>query len=159
MAFRVLSYRVSNPKFQNQNLTCYRYTIAQSGARKRCKDTHFFPFDKFDEIFFVFAPRFCLRSINLIIFALHKKLYEMKKSTTYIPQGVCSQVIDIVVEDGIVSSVQFVGGCSGNTQGVAALIRGMEIHEAIARLEGIDCRGRGTSCPDQLAQALKRIAD
>ena len=70
----------------------------------------------------------------------------MKKSTTYIPQG-------------IVSSVQFVGGCSGNTQGVAALIRGMEIHEAIARLEGIDCRGRGTSCPDQLAQALKRIAD
>jgi uncharacterized protein (TIGR03905 family) len=95
----------------------------------------------------------------LIIFALPKKLYEMKKSTTYIPQGVCSQVIDIVVEDGIVSSVQFVGGCSGNTQGVAALIRGMEIHEAIARLEGIDCRGRGTSCPDQLAQALKRIAD
>ena len=83
----------------------------------------------------------------------------MKKSTTYIPQGVCSQVIDVVVEDGIVSSVQFVGGCSGNTQGVAALIRGMEIHEAIARLKGIDCRGRGTSCPDQLTQALKRIAD
>ena len=83
---------------------------------------------------------------------------KMKKSTTYIPQGVCSQLIDVVVEDGKVSSVQFIGGCHGNTQGVAALVRGMEVHEAIARLEGIDCRGKGTSCPDQLAQALKRIA-
>ena len=90
---------------------------------------------------------------------LFKNEMKMKKSTTYIPQGVCSQLIDVVVEDGKVSSVQFIGGCHGNTQGVAALIRGMEIHEAIARLEGIDCRGKGTSCPDQLAQALKRIAD
>jgi uncharacterized protein (TIGR03905 family) len=88
-----------------------------------------------------------------------KNEMKMKTSTTYIPQGVCSQLIDVVVEDGKVSSVQFIGGCHGNTQGVAALIRGMEVHEAIARLEGIDCRGRGTSCPDQLAQALKRIAD
>ena len=82
------------------------------------------------------------------------------KQFTYTTKGTCSRAIEITVDDNsIITSVKFVGGCSGNTQGVAALIRGMEIHEAIARLEGIDCRGRGTSCPDQLAQALKRIAD
>lgn len=55
--------------------------------------------------------------------------------------------------------VQFVGGCSGNTQGIAALVAGMKINEAISRLEGIDCAGRGTSCPDQLAKALRKIAN
>lgn len=73
----------------------------------------------------------------------------------YIPKGVCSRQIDIGLEDGKVKSVEFVGGCSGNTQGVSALVRGMDVDEAIERLEGIDCRGRGTSCPDQLAKALK----
>ena len=73
----------------------------------------------------------------------------------YIPKGVCSRLIDIELEDGKVKSVEFVGGCSGNTQGVSALVRGMDVDEAIERLEGIDCRGRGTSCPDQLAKALK----
>lgn len=73
----------------------------------------------------------------------------------YIPKGVCSRQIDIELEDGKVKSVEFVGGCSGNTQGVSALVRGMDVDEAIERLEGIDCRGRGTSCPDQLAKALK----
>ena len=72
----------------------------------------------------------------------------------YIPKGVCSRQIDIELEDGKVKSVEFVGGCSGNTQGVSALVRGMDVDEAIERLEGIDCRGRGTSCPDQLAKAL-----
>ena len=73
----------------------------------------------------------------------------------YIPKGVCSRQIDIELEDGKVKSVEFVGGCSGNTQGVSALVRGMDVDEAIERLEGIDCRGRGTSRPDQLAKALK----
>ena len=73
----------------------------------------------------------------------------------YIPKGVCSRQIDIELGDGKVKSVEFVGGCSGNTQGVSALVRGMDVDEAIERLEGIDCRGRGTSCPDQLAKALK----
>ena len=73
----------------------------------------------------------------------------------YIPKGVCSRQIDIELEDGKVKSVEFVGGCSGNTQGVSALVKGMDVDEAIERLEGIDCRGRGTSCPDQLAKALK----
>lgn len=75
----------------------------------------------------------------------------------YIPKGVCSQAIDIEVEGDIVKSVAFTGGCSGNTQGVAALVTGMQIDDAISRLQGIDCRGRGTSCPDQLAKALLSI--
>ncbi len=75
----------------------------------------------------------------------------------YTTKGVCSQAINIEVNDGIVTSVEFVGGCHGNTQGVAALAKGMAVEEVIARLEGIDCRGRGTSCPDQLAKALKQL--
>lgn len=75
----------------------------------------------------------------------------------YTTKGTCSQAIDIEVEDGIVKSVQFIGGCHGNTQGVAALVQGMKVEDVIERLEGIDCRGRGTSCPDQLAKALKQM--
>ena len=73
----------------------------------------------------------------------------------YQTSGVCSKMINIEVNDGIIDSVQFLGGCNGNTQGVAALVRGMKVEEAIKRLEGISCNGRGTSCPDQLAKALK----
>ena len=71
------------------------------------------------------------------------------------PQGVCSKQIVIDVEDGIVNNVKFIGGCSGNTQGVAKLVEGMPAKEVIARLEGIQCGRRPTSCPDQLATALK----
>ena len=60
------------------------------------------------------------------------------------------------VEDGKVHNVQFVGGCNGNTQGVARLVEGMDVNEAISRMKGIDCNGRGTSCPDQLAKALEQ---
>lgn len=70
--------------------------------------------------------------------------------------GVCSRLISFDVIDDKVRNVMFVGGCHGNTQGVAALIEGMDIHDAINRMDGIDCGGRGTSCPDQLAQALKQ---
>lgn len=73
----------------------------------------------------------------------------------YKPQGVCSQAIDIEVEDGIVKSVRFQGGCNGNTQGIAALVQGMPAEEVIRRLEGIRCGFKDTSCPDQLAKALK----
>ena len=75
----------------------------------------------------------------------------------YFPVGVCSMKMTIEVEENIVKSVNFLGGCAGNTQGVASLIKGMNIDEAIERLKGIDCRGRGTSCPDQLAIALEQI--
>ena len=74
----------------------------------------------------------------------------------YVTRGTCSTAIYVEVENGIIQSVEFVGGCHGNTQGVAALVKGMDVEEAISRLEGIDCRGRGTSCPDQLAKALRQ---
>ena len=70
-------------------------------------------------------------------------------------QGTCPRHIHIDSDGEKILNVQFTGGCHGNTQGVAALVRGMRIDEAIARLDGIDCRGKGTSCPDQLARALK----
>jgi uncharacterized protein (TIGR03905 family) len=73
----------------------------------------------------------------------------------YQTKGTCSRAIQFEVDGDTIQSVQFVGGCDGNTQGVAALVKGMKVEDAIARLEGIDCRGRGTSCPDQLAKALK----
>lgn len=74
---------------------------------------------------------------------------------TYKTRGVCSREIRFDIDGNTIKTVQFVGGCSGNTQGVARLIEGMDIDEAIQRIDGIDCGGRGTSCPDQLARALK----
>ena len=74
----------------------------------------------------------------------------------YTPKGVCSRQIDIVVEDGVIQSVKFTGGCNGNTQGVARLGEGMDVDEAIRRLDGIRCGFKPTSCPDQLARALKQ---
>lgn len=70
------------------------------------------------------------------------------------PKNICSNAIDVVHENGIIKKVTFVGGCRGNTQGVAALLVGMSLEEAINRLEGIQCRN-GTSCPDQLAKGIK----
>ena len=75
---------------------------------------------------------------------------------TYRTKGTCSQGIQFEIEDNKVHNVQFIGGCSGNTQGVARLIEGMDVNEAISRIEGIHCGPRPTSCPDQLACALKK---
>ncbi len=72
----------------------------------------------------------------------------------YKTKGVCAREINFEVENGIVKSVNFVGGCMGNTTGVSKLVEGMRVEDVIARLEGIKCRPT-TSCPDQLAQALK----
>ncbi len=74
---------------------------------------------------------------------------------TYQTKGVCSRAIDIEIENGIVMNVRYNGGCSGNTQGVAALVRGMSVTDAIERLSGIRCGMKSTSCPDQLATALR----
>ena len=79
----------------------------------------------------------------------------MIRKITHTCAGTCSRQIDILLEDDIIKEVVFTGGCHGNTQGIAALVRGMKAADAIARLEGIDCRGKGTSCPDQLAKALR----
>ena len=75
----------------------------------------------------------------------------------YIPSGVCSRLIEFEVDDaGIISNVSFMGGCNGNLKGISKLIEGMEVYDAIKRLEGITCGMKRTSCPDQLAQALKQ---
>ena len=75
----------------------------------------------------------------------------------YTPKGVCAREFQIDVEDGVIRSVTATGGCNGNLQGVGALLRGMKVEEAISRIEGISCGGRPTSCPDQIAQALKTL--
>ncbi|GFI50694.1 TIGR03905 family TSCPD domain-containing protein [Lachnospiraceae bacterium 62-26] len=72
------------------------------------------------------------------------------------PSGVCSKLIKVDVDGDVVKNVEFVGGCAGNTQGVASLVAGMNVHDAISRLEGIKCGFKSTSCPDQLAKALKQ---
>ena len=74
-------------------------------------------------------------------------------------KGVCSRQIEVDINNGKIEKVSFLGGCNGNTQGVAALVAGMDVDEAINRLEGIDCGGRGTSCPDQLAKALRLVKE
>ena len=73
---------------------------------------------------------------------------------TFIPRGVCSRKITFDIEGNTVKNVRFAGGCSGNTQGLAALAEGMDADELIKRLSGIRCGFKGTSCPDQLAKAV-----
>jgi len=72
----------------------------------------------------------------------------------YRPSGVCSRLIEVTLDGDIVKKVEFTGGCGGNTQGVARLVEGMSVSEAVSRLEGIECGYKGTSCPDQLAKAI-----
>jgi len=81
------------------------------------------------------------------------------KDTTFYPEGVCCKQMDISVINDTIQSVIFTKGCAGNTQGVARLIKGLPIDSAIARLEGICCGDKTTSCPDQLARALKSMKE
>ena len=74
---------------------------------------------------------------------------------TYRPKGVCSQLMEIEIEDGKLQSLNVIGGCDGNLKGISRLVAGMEVEEVIRRLEGVRCGRKSTSCPDQLAQALK----
>lgn len=76
----------------------------------------------------------------------------------YTPSGVCSRKMLIEVENGVVINLKVIGGCNGNLQGISSLVKGMKIEDVIARLDGIRCGGKSTSCPDQLAQALKEIS-
>lgn len=78
---------------------------------------------------------------------------------TFRPKGVCSQMMDIEVEDNKLVSLKVMGGCSGNLQGISKLVEGMDIDEVISRLEGIRCGFKNTSCPDQLAKALKKYKE
>ena len=78
---------------------------------------------------------------------------------TYKTKGTCSQMISFEVNDGKVSNVQFIGGCNGNLKGIGALVEGMNVDDVIARVEGIKCGPKATSCPDQLAKALKEAKE
>lgn len=77
----------------------------------------------------------------------------------YQPKGVCSNAIDVEMEEGIITSVKFTGGCNGNTQGISRLVVGMKAEDAISRLRGIKCGIKNTSCPDQLACALQEMLE
>ena len=74
----------------------------------------------------------------------------------YTPRGTCARRFEIQVEEGVIQDVQVEGGCSGNLQGLSSLLKGMKVEEAITRMEGIRCGMKPTSCPDQIAQALKK---
>ena len=80
----------------------------------------------------------------------------MSEHISYTTKGTCSRTIEIEIENGIVTDVKYIGGCSGNTQGISALVKGLPIDEVIVRLDGIRCGSKPTSCPDQLAAALKQ---
>lgn len=79
----------------------------------------------------------------------------MKKHIEYKTKGTCSRAVIVDVEDGVITDCAFVGGCSGNTQGVASLVIGMKAEDAVAKIKGIKCGMKSTSCPDQLALALE----
>ena len=75
---------------------------------------------------------------------------------TYRPKGVCSRLMRVEVENRIIRKVEVQGGCSGNLQGISRLLVGMPVQQAIERMEGVRCGGKPTSCPDQLAKALRQ---
>ena len=77
----------------------------------------------------------------------------------YIPRGVCSRKMVLEIEDNVLQSLEVYGGCNGNLKGISSLVEGMDIDEIIERLDGITCGGKITSCPDQLAQALKKYKE
>lgn len=77
----------------------------------------------------------------------------------YTPRGVCSRRMTFEIENGIVADLKVEGGCNGNLKGISSLVKGLPVKEVIERLSGINCGGRGTSCPDQIAQALKKFTE
>ena len=77
----------------------------------------------------------------------------------YTPRGVCSRQMTVEAENGVITDVQVLGGCDGNLKGLMSLLKGMSVEQAISRLEGIRCGMKATSCPDQLAQALRKLQE
>ena len=76
---------------------------------------------------------------------------------TYQPRGVCSRLFEFDIENGAIQSLKVIGGCNGNLKGISSLVQGMPVEEVIRRLKGVDCGGKGTSCPDQIARALEQF--
>ena len=87
---------------------------------------------------------------------MQHKEQQMSNKFTFYPQGVCSMMIEIELEDDIIKDVVFTGGCNGNLSGISKLIKGMKAEDVIERLEGTTCGFKDTSCPDQLSKALKQ---
>lgn len=82
------------------------------------------------------------------------------KEINYVTQGTCSKLIHVVLDDNnVIQDVQFMGGCNGNLQGIAALVKGQKAQDVIGRVRGISCNGRPTSCPDQLSLALSKAIE
>ena len=81
----------------------------------------------------------------------------MLKTIDYRTTGTCSVLIHLEVEDGVISNVQFTGGCNGNLKGICSLVKGMQTHDVLQRIEGIRCGNKSTSCPDQLACAIRAL--
>lgn len=81
----------------------------------------------------------------------------MTKKTVFHPSGVCSREYQIVTTDDVIDSIEIIGGCDGNLSGISNLLRGMKIEDAIERLSGVTCGSKPTSCPDQIARALRQI--
>lgn len=79
------------------------------------------------------------------------------KTITYRTQGTCSRFIEVTGDDGRIVDVTFYGGCDGNLQGISRLVKGMKYEDVIARLKGISCNGKPTSCPDQLCRAIEEL--
>ena len=78
---------------------------------------------------------------------------------TYIPQGVCSRQMNFDIENGVIKQLEVIGGCSGNLQGISKLVQNQNIDDVIEKLEGIKCGMKNTSCPDQIAKALKKYKE
>ena len=76
-------------------------------------------------------------------------------NVNFTPKGVCARNMNFDIENGVIRNLKVMGGCNGNLKGIASLVEGMKIEDVVSRLEGIDCSGKGTSCPDQLAKAVK----
>ena len=81
------------------------------------------------------------------------------KKITYYTSGTCSRVIEVSGEDGRIVDVAFYGGCNGNLQGIASLVKGMKYEDVITRLNGLSCNGKPTSCPDQLCRAIEKLME
>ena len=113
-----------------------------------------------DDSFYLLFPNLSdniIKLVSVIIVTLlpDKGLRAQMDKIVYTAEGVCTTTITVEIENAIIRNVIFEGGCDGNTQGVSRLIAGMNAHEALKRLRGIDCGGKGTSCPDQLSRALE----
>lgn len=81
----------------------------------------------------------------------------METKVIFMPQGVCSRCIEVCGENGVLTRVNFMGGCHGNLQGIAKLVQGMRYEDVVQRLQGIECGNKPTSCPDQLARAVQEL--